>query len=113
MTALRGSGTAKRRADPTDLSNPEWAVLAPLAPPPTPGGRPPTYSRRALIETLAYWLRAGCAWRIRAVNRRGVQACWTVRVWLTRSAWSGPSVSVRPTSRRTTQGALSARRQIE
>ncbi|MEU6765508.1 IS5 family transposase [Streptomyces sp. NPDC046853] len=55
---------AERRAYPTDLSDAEWAVLEPLVPPPKPGGRPPTHPRRELIDALAYWVRAGCAWRL-------------------------------------------------
>ncbi|WP_373313373.1 transposase [Streptomyces rubradiris] len=39
-------------------------MLEPLVPPPTPGGRPPKHSRRELIDALAYWVRAGCAWRL-------------------------------------------------
>ncbi|RSO04539.1 IS5 family transposase [Streptomyces sp. WAC 06783] len=53
---------AGRRAYPTDLSDAEWVVLEPLVPLPKPGGRPPKHSRRELIDALAYWVRAGCAW---------------------------------------------------
>jgi hypothetical protein len=54
----------ERRAYPTDLSDVEWAVLAPLVPPPKPGGRPAKHPRREIIDALAYWVRAGCAWRL-------------------------------------------------
>ncbi len=57
-------GMAGRCAYPSDLADGEWAVLAPLVPPPKPGGRSPTHSPRDLINALAYWLRAGCAWRL-------------------------------------------------
>lgn len=57
-------GMAGRCAYPSDLADGEWAVLAPLVPPPKPGGRSPTHSRRELVNALAYWLRAGCAWRL-------------------------------------------------
>ncbi|MGA5135386.1 transposase [Streptomyces olivoreticuli] len=56
--------TGQRAAYPTDLSDAEWVVLAPLVPPPKPGDRPPEHSRREIIDALAYWLRAGCAWRL-------------------------------------------------
>jgi putative transposase len=49
---------------PTDLSDTEWAVVAPLVPSPKPGGRPPKYPRREILDALAYWVRAGCAWRL-------------------------------------------------
>ncbi|MER7653035.1 MULTISPECIES: transposase [Streptomyces] len=55
---------AGRRAYPTDLSNAEWVVLEPLVPPSKPGGRPPKRPRREIIDALAYWVRAGCAWRL-------------------------------------------------
>jgi putative transposase len=56
--------TGARLACPTDLSHAEWAVLEPLVPPPKPGGRPPEHPRREIIDALAYWIRAGCAWRL-------------------------------------------------
>lgn len=54
----------KRAAYPTDLSDLEWEALAPLVPPPQPGGRPVVHERREIVNALAYWLRAGCAWRL-------------------------------------------------
>ncbi|WP_202919545.1 IS5 family transposase [Saccharothrix deserti] len=54
----------RRRAYPTDLSDAEWARLAPLIPAPKPGGRPPVHERREIVNALSYWMRAGCAWRL-------------------------------------------------
>src|SRR5215208_1433904 len=53
-----------RRRYPTDLTDAEWQLLAPLIPAPKPGGRPPIHDRRELVNAMAYWLRAGCAWRL-------------------------------------------------
>lgn len=53
-----------RRADPTDLTDAQWAILAPLVPPPKPGGRPPSHARRELINGMLYILRSGEAWRL-------------------------------------------------
>ncbi|MEU0518910.1 transposase [Streptosporangium sp. NPDC006007] len=53
----------KRAAYPTDLSDLEWEALAPLVPPPQPGGRPVVHERREIVNALAYWLWARCAWR--------------------------------------------------
>jgi putative transposase len=53
-----------RRRYPTDLTDAEWQLLAPLIPPPKPGGRPAIHDRRELVNAMAYWLRAGCAWRL-------------------------------------------------
>ncbi|MGJ6969882.1 transposase [Streptosporangium sp. G11] len=54
----------KRAAYPTDLSDTEWQALASLVPPVKSGGRPAEHSRREIVNALAYWLRAGCAWRL-------------------------------------------------
>ncbi|MEU9663737.1 IS5 family transposase [Streptomyces chartreusis] len=48
----------------TDLSDPEWEILRPLVPAVKPGGRPAKHTRRGIVNALAYWLRAGCAWRL-------------------------------------------------
>ncbi|WP_406463163.1 IS5 family transposase [Streptomyces sp. NBC_01622] len=48
----------------TDLSDPEWEILCPLVPAVRPGGRPAIHARREILNSLAYWLRAGCAWRL-------------------------------------------------
>src|SRR5829696_1156161 len=58
------SMTSARRAYATDLTDAEWQLLAPLIPAPKPGGRPPLHDRRELVNAMAYWLRAGCAWRL-------------------------------------------------
>jgi putative transposase len=52
-----------RRPYPTDLSDAEWEVLAPLIPAPKLGGRPAVHERREIVNALAYWVRAGCARR--------------------------------------------------
>jgi putative transposase len=56
--------TPPRRAYATDLTDAEWQLLAPFIPTPKPGGRPPLHDRRELVNAMAYWLRAGCAWRL-------------------------------------------------
>jgi putative transposase len=56
--------TPLRRVYPTDLTDAEWQLLAPLIPAPKPGGRPALHDRRELVNAMAYWLRAGCAWRL-------------------------------------------------
>src|SRR5919204_354089 len=53
-----------RAAYPTDLSDAEWQLLAPLIPMPKTGGRPAVHERREIVNAVAYWLRAGCAWRL-------------------------------------------------
>ncbi|MFD7379975.1 IS5 family transposase [Streptomyces mirabilis] len=48
----------------TDLSDAEWEILRPLVPAVKPGGRSARHTRREIVNALAYWLRAGCAWRL-------------------------------------------------
>jgi putative transposase len=49
---------------PTDLTDEQWAVLAPLIPPPKPGGRPRTLDMRRVMNAILYIDRAGCQWRM-------------------------------------------------
>ena len=48
----------------SDLSDAEWALLAPLMPPPRRGGRPRTTDMREVMNALMYLLRTGCQWRM-------------------------------------------------
>jgi putative transposase len=56
--------TPPRRPYATDLTDAEWQLLAPYIPASKPGGRPALHDRRELVNAMAYWLRAGCAWRL-------------------------------------------------
>ncbi|MFJ4478851.1 IS5 family transposase [Streptomyces xanthochromogenes] len=79
---------AGRCAYPSDLADGEWAVLAPLVPLPKPGGRSPTHSRRELVNALAYWLRAGCAWRLLPHDFPPWQTVYHYwRVWRIEGCW--------------------------
>jgi len=57
-------GMSERKPYPTDLSEAEWKRLAPLVPKPKPGGRPPKYDRREILNAILYVVRAGGAWRL-------------------------------------------------
>lgn len=51
---------------PSDLSDAEWAVLAPLVPvggAGQRGGRPPVHSRRDIIDAIRYVTHNSCVWR--------------------------------------------------
>ena len=48
---------------PTDLTEAQWAQLAPLLPP--PGIGPPLrHAQRVLVNAILYVLRSGCPWRL-------------------------------------------------
>ncbi len=51
------------RLYPTDLTDDQWAVLAPLIPPPKPGGRPRRLDMRQVVNAIFYIDRTGCQWR--------------------------------------------------
>jgi hypothetical protein len=48
---------------PSDLKDAEWARLAPLIPPASPGGRLRKTDMRSAMNTSLYLLRTGCPWR--------------------------------------------------
>jgi putative transposase len=54
----------RRRHYPTDLTDAEWARLAPLLPSPEPRGRPREHSVREILDAIFYVVRGGCAWRL-------------------------------------------------
>src|SRR6516225_8712904 len=49
---------------PTDLTEAEWTLLAPLIPVAKPGGRPRTTDMREVVNAIFYVLRGGCQWRL-------------------------------------------------
>jgi len=53
-----------RRRYPTDLTDGQWSLLAPLLERAHPGwGRPRKYALREVVNALLYLLKNGCTWR--------------------------------------------------
>ena len=48
---------------PSDLTDQEWAHLAPLLPAARPGGRPRSVDLRAIVDGIGYLVHTGCPWR--------------------------------------------------
>lgn len=48
---------------PSDLTDEEWALLAPLIPSAKHGGRKRSVNVREIVNALLYVLEAGCPWR--------------------------------------------------
>ncbi|GHI20504.1 hypothetical protein Shyd_18750 [Streptomyces hydrogenans] len=46
-----------------DLTDEQWAALAPLLPTGRKTGRPPVWSRRQLIDGIRFRVRTGVPWR--------------------------------------------------
>lgn len=49
---------------PSDLTDAEWAALAPLLPPASTVGRPRKWPMRRIVEAILYLLRGGLPWRM-------------------------------------------------
>jgi len=49
---------------PTNLSDAEWALVAPHLPTAAETGRPRKHTLRVIVDAILYVARAGCAWRL-------------------------------------------------
>ena len=49
---------------PSDLSEAQWKLVAPLIPVPQSSGRPREYGLREIVNAIFYVLRSGCSWRM-------------------------------------------------
>ena len=49
---------------PSNLTDAEWNLIEPLIPGPALFGRPPRYTKRALLDGIFYVVRSGCSWRM-------------------------------------------------
>ena len=72
---------------PSDLTDQEWALIAPLLPPAKPGGRPRTTDLRAVVEAILNLVRAA-----RPDGPEGAEIARERLAWLI-----GPSASSRST----------------
>ncbi|WP_061290979.1 IS5 family transposase [Herbidospora cretacea] len=53
----------RERRYPSDLTDAQWALIEPLLPAPSTGGRPEKHPRRDIVDAILYVVRTGCAWR--------------------------------------------------
>jgi putative transposase len=51
-------------AYPSNLTDAQWSILAPLIPAAKPGGRPRVHTERILCDAILYIVRGGCMWRM-------------------------------------------------
>lgn len=78
---------ACRRRYPLTCPMPS-GVVGPLIPAVKPGGRPALHERREIVNALAYWLRAGCAWRLLPHDLPPWQTvCHYWRTWRLEGRW--------------------------
>jgi transposase len=59
----RGQYTRDHLRYPSDVTDEEWAEIAPLIPPARRGGRKRTVNMREVFNGLLYVLSTGCQWR--------------------------------------------------
>lgn len=86
----------KRKAYPSDLSEAQWEILAPLLPQPGPEDRPLEHSRREIINAIFYVLRTGCAWRQLPHDLPPWQTVyWYLRRWQKDGTWERVSSTLR------------------
>lgn len=91
---------AHRRWYATDLTDREWALLAPLLPPAKPGGRPRSTDLREVLNALSYWLRGGGAGHLLPHDFppwKTVYPSW--RTWRLSGAWERIHAVLRERSR--------------
>ncbi len=73
----------------TDLTDAEWAIVAPLIPPPKPGGRPRDVDLREILNAAFYRHRGGCSWRLLPHEFPPWQTVYTyVRHWQQDGTWA-------------------------
>lgn len=71
-----------RTTYPTNLTDAQWARLAPLLPAAKPGGRPRSVDLRAVCDALFYLTRSGCHWRLLPADFPKWQTVsWYFRQW--------------------------------
>ena len=71
---------------PSDLTDTEWALVAPFIPPAKRGGRKRTVDVRAVLDGIFYVLATGCQWR---ALPKDLPPRSTVPDYLTLWAWDG------------------------
>src|SRR2546421_11977830 len=96
---------APRKPYPSDLTDEEWAVLAPELPPPVPAGAPRTTDLREEANAILYRLHNGCAWR---ALPHDLPPEGTVRDYFHRWPRGGPSARINATFRRRGRQAAGA-----
>src|ERR671921_269165 len=84
----------------TDLSDAEWAILAPLLAPTTRRGRPRKHDLRRVLNAILYILRGGEPWRLMPHEFPPWQSVYDhFRRWRQRGTWRSINDAVRARAR--------------
>ena len=90
--------------DATDLTDAQWAAIAPLVITPSPnGGRPTEIDRRAIVNALRSKHRTGCQWRMRP---KDVPPMSSVRSSFDKWSRDGTFIKINDTLRKLARQAL-------
>lgn len=86
---------------PSSLTDAQWGLVAPLVPPPRPGGRPAKYPRRAILDGILYVTRTGCSWRSLPADLPTYRICFHYfRAWQADGTWGRIHAALREKVRR-------------
>ena len=90
-----------RKPYPSDLSDAQWKVLAPLLPAAKPGGRPRTVDIREVVNGILYVMRNGCTWRALPHDLPPWGTVWWYfRKWRRDGTWERVNETLRSAVRR-------------
>jgi putative transposase len=86
----------ERRAYPSDLSDREYACLAPHLPSPSPCGRPWSWPLREILDGIFYIIRTGAQWRQLPYEYPPWQTVfWWFRRWRLDGTWERLNAALR------------------
>lgn len=86
----------ERRAYSTDLTDVEWALVEPYVPAPLPGGRPPKWPRREILNAILYVLKTGCPWHLLPHDFPPYSTVfWYFRRWRQEGIWEAINTALR------------------
>jgi transposase len=90
-----------RQPYPSDLSDREWEIIEPYIPAPKPGGRPPKWERREIVNAILYVLKSGCPWEMLPHDfpPKGT-VFWYFRQWRKDGTWERLNTVLREKTRR-------------
>ncbi len=96
VVAFRYAGIMQRKAYPTDLTDAQWAALAPLLPAARWWGRPRTVDPRAVCNAIRSVVRNGSPWRARPHDFPQWQIVYyDLRRWTDDGTWEAINDAVR------------------
>lgn len=90
-----------RKRYPSDLTDAQWELLAPLIPEPSPNATIETIPRREIAGGILYLLRTGCSWRQMPHDLpHGKTVYHSFRQWRLDGTWQKALDTLRPQVRR-------------